>query len=250
MKDSAQNIEERSVESRKRKGGDGWEQKSRQHIRRGGTCQRPGQRRRCMCRGVLRARVAAGVLSLPRHGTPCAGSHGRVCAVGTCVLWACQERKAGRPHHELRPMATHHHRCLGTLGKAHQMPGIRALVEDAILTHTAPVGGVTDGEGVADRSIGHRDGASTFGHQIVPTAHHGGIDRLAHIVASPGVVRLFGCSIALGAGSGLQIHDAGAPSLLARCSAMSMTDHPLADVAISRRDAMGATSCRKSAAVV
>jgi hypothetical protein len=64
------------------------------------------------------------------------------------------------------------------------------------------------------------------------------------------VVRLFGCSIALGAGSGLQIHDAGAPSLLARCSAMSMTDHPLADVAISRRDAMGATSCRKSAAVV
>ena len=97
-------------------------------------------------------------------------------------------------------MAMHHHRRLGALGKAQEMPGMLAFFEEAILNHTAPVVGVKDRERVADRGIGQIDRASAFGHMIVPAAHQHRINRLAHIVASPSVLCLFDCSIAIVAG--------------------------------------------------
>src|SRR5258708_16983854 len=97
-------------------------------------------------------------------------------------------------------MAMHHDRRRRSLGKVQEMPGMLALFEEAILNHTAPIIGIKDPKRIADRGIGQIDRASTFGHPIVPTAYDHRIDRLPLIVASPSVLGLFGCPIAIIAG--------------------------------------------------
>ena len=111
-----------------------------------------------------------------------------------------QAKSSTQPHHQQGKETMDHHRGLGALGKAQEMPGMLAFFEEAILNHTAPVVGVKDRERVADRGIGQIDRASAFGHPIVPPAHHHRIDRLALLVASLRVLSLFGCSIAIIAG--------------------------------------------------
>ncbi len=105
-----------------------------------------------------------------------------------------------QPQHQQRKIAMHHHRGLGALGKAQQMPGMLARFEDPMLNHATPVLGVKDRQRIADRSIGQVDRASRFRHAMVEAAHHHRSDWLALVVTSLRVLGLLGCSIAIIAG--------------------------------------------------
>ena len=84
-----------------------------------------------------------------------------------------------------------HHSGLGFLGEPPEVPGMLALLENAILNHRAPVIGIKDHKWVADRTIGQVDGAIGGRCPIVPAAHHDGVDGLSFVLAPMRVLRLF-----------------------------------------------------------
>src|SRR5260370_40668487 len=95
-----------------------------------------------------------------------------------------------------------HHRGLGALRKAQEMPGILALFENPVLNDAAPVIGVENAERIAHLPIGQIDRSSAFGYAILPPTHDHGIDGLATVIASMSVLGVLGLSIAIVPGQG------------------------------------------------
>ena len=81
----------------------------------------------------------------------------------------------------------HHDRRFRSFRELAQVPGMLALLEDAILNHRAPVVIIKDHKGVGHRAIGQIDRALGRGRTIVPPPHDDRIDGLSFVIASMGV---------------------------------------------------------------
>ena len=94
-----------------------------------------------------------------------------------------QAKGGTQPHDQQGKVTMHHHRSLDFLGELPQMPGMLALFEDAVLNHGAPVVGIKDDKGIADRAIGQVDRAIGGRHPIIEASYDDGVAGLAFVVA-------------------------------------------------------------------
>ncbi len=90
-------------------------------------------------------------------------------------------------HDQQGKMDMHDHGGLGSLGKAAQVPGILAFLENAILNHRAAVIAIKDDKRVADGAIGQVDRPVRGGHAIIEASHDHSVDGLALVIAPMGV---------------------------------------------------------------
>src|SRR5207302_4002828 len=69
------------------------------------------------------------------------------------LLLGLPQAKGGtQPHDQHGKVTMHHDSGLGFLGELAQMPGMFTLFEDAVLNHRAPIVGIKDDKGIADRA--------------------------------------------------------------------------------------------------
>jgi len=100
-------------------------------------------------------------------------------------------------HDQQGKIAMHDDSRFRSLGELAQVPGMLALLEDAILNHRAPIIGIKDHKGIGHRPIRQVDGAIGGGQPIVPTVYHDCIDGLPLIIAPMRKLRLLRITIVI-----------------------------------------------------
>src|SRR5260370_17039777 len=79
-----------------------------------------------------------------------------------------QAEGSTQSHDQQGKVDMHDHGALSSLGKAAQVPGILAFLENAILDHRAAIRAIKNHKRVADSAIGQEDRPALGWHPILP----------------------------------------------------------------------------------